>query len=123
MLHEINGRTHEFVSSVVVVCINENVQDKNVDTVQVTFEELPDAVIKSYIDTGDPYDKAGGYAMQHPLLRPYISTRGNWHTAIGLPTELLRKILIKNGIEVPHNEQKTHEMFTATLLSDLNVVV
>ncbi len=123
MLRAVSGRTHDVVSSVVVVCINDGVQDKDVDTVQVTFGKLPEDIIASYIATDDPYDKAGGYAKQHPLLRPYISTQGNAHTGIGLPTELLRKLLIKNGIEVPNNELKTNELFRATLLSDFNIVV
>lgn len=46
------------------------------------------AEVEAYIDTGDPFDKAGAYAIQHPGFRPVAALQGSEANVIGLPTAM-----------------------------------
>ena len=61
----------------------------------VTFNELSDEVIKSYINSGKYIGKAGGYGIQDgfPLVK---KIDGDYDNVVGLPTQKIKNIL--NGI-------------------------
>jgi hypothetical protein len=44
-----------------------------------------DEEINAYVQTGDPLDKAGAYAIQHPEFRPVVSLEGCFASVMGLP--------------------------------------
>ena len=55
---------------------------------------IPEETILEYINTDEPYDKAGGYAIQG-FMAGYISRiNGNYHNVVGLPLEKLKNLLI-----------------------------
>jgi septum formation protein len=56
--------------------------------------------IAAYIDTGDPFDKAGAYAIQHPEFRPVQGLRGCISGVMGLPLADLRDLLSEFGLTV-----------------------
>ncbi len=63
------------------------------NTNSVTFAELPDAFIKAYWESGEPQDKAGGYAVQG-IMAQYISRiSGSYSGIMGLPLFELREAL------------------------------
>lgn len=100
LLRDFSNQTHELICSVAVVCLAENYQKVLTDTSYVTFDELPESLIDEYVATGTTYDKAGGYAIQHPLIAPYIKHfDGRLDTIIGLPTNLVAEMLQDFGIE------------------------
>ena len=77
----------------------------------------------SYIATGDPYDKAGGYAKQHPLLSPLVtSIEGDPFTVTGLPFALLGRMLSRHGIHVPRTNQQIAKLYYQTDLSSQNII-
>ncbi len=123
MLHRLSGQTHQVVTSVIVVCINDDVREGVVSTVDVTFKQLSEELINNYVATGDPYDKAGGYAREHPLLKPYITTHGDLHAVNGLSTIELRKLLEKHGILVPNDQSKTEYLFENARPTDPNYLM
>ena len=93
MLKELSGREHRVLTAVVLkheatldVIVNENV---------VRFRELADAEIAHYVATGEPYDKAGGYAIQGRAAAFIPEIRGSYTGVMGLPlyetASLLRK--------------------------------
>ena len=51
----------------------------------VPMRPYSDDEIKAYVQTGDPMDKAGGYAIQHPDFQPVESMRGCYASVMGLP--------------------------------------
>jgi len=51
----------------------------------VEMRDYSDAEIEAYLDTGDPMDKAGAYAIQHPGFRPVVNMAGCFACVIGLP--------------------------------------
>jgi septum formation protein len=122
MLQSLSGRTHQVVTSVVLVCLDDKVREGEATTVDVTFQDIPKNVIDAYVATGDPYDKAGGYARQHPLLSPLVTMHGDPHAVTGLSTRVLRTLLEKHGIPVPFNEEKTQELFIQAGLSGQRIL-
>ena len=60
---------------------------------KMDVEEMSDEEIYAYIDTGEPYDKAGAYAVQG-LFAPYVNgIRGDYYNIVGLPLNKLYKVL------------------------------
>lgn len=123
MLRLISGRTHQAFGSVVLVSPAHGVRDADAAEVHIEVAEIPESVMDAYIATGDPYDKAGGYARRHPLIAPYFTVHGDTHVLTGLSTKQLRALLEKHGIEVPNDEVKTNELFEKSSFADLRVIV
>jgi septum formation protein len=67
MLTSLSGRTHKVMTGVSI--ISKEKEESFDDTTEVTFEKLSRAEIELYIDTFNPYDKAGSYGAQDCLPR------------------------------------------------------
>ncbi len=65
------------------------------------MRDYSDGEIEDYIATGDPFDKAGGYAIQHPTFAPVARIEGCLSGVIGLPLGVLRRLLTAHGLVVP----------------------
>jgi septum formation protein len=83
MLKELSGCEHRVLTAVVLkhestldVIVNENV---------VRFRELGDGEIQEYVATGEPYDKAGGYAIQGRAAAFIPEILGSYTGVMGLP--------------------------------------
>ena len=63
---------------------------------RVIFRELTDTQIEGYLDTGEPFDKAGSYAIQGIGAFMVRSIEGSYTTVVGLPlcelVELLERV-------------------------------
>ena len=57
-----------------------------------------DEEIDQYIATGDPFDKAGAYGIQHPDFRPIAELDGCYLNVVGLPLCLLDQLLREAGV-------------------------
>lgn len=66
----------------------------------VTMRAYSDAEIDAYIATGDPFDKAGGYAIQHEGFHPVERIDGSYSNVVGLPVETLKPMLGRIGHDV-----------------------
>ena len=64
------------------------------------MRELTDMEISNYVDTKEPYDKAGGYGIQGKgsLLIDHID--GDYFNVVGLPLVQLYKELSENGVNI-----------------------
>jgi predicted house-cleaning NTP pyrophosphatase (Maf/HAM1 superfamily) len=82
MLRKLRGRTHE-VQSVIVFRRGD---DEMIDVVTsaVVMRDYSDDEIEAYIASGDPFDKAGSYAVQHEIFQPVQEIRGCPLNVIGL---------------------------------------
>ena len=68
------------------------------DRAQVFFNPFPDSVIEDFIKNGDPLGRAGGFGVQHPILRPYVrKVEGDEEAIVGMPIHLLKKLLTEAG--------------------------
>jgi septum formation protein len=70
----------------------------------VIMRSYADDEIERYIASGDPFDKAGGYAIQHEGFRPAAQIDGSQSNVVGLPLELLRRMLAEAGYPLPGGE-------------------
>ena len=123
MLLRISGRTHQVVTGVALININNNVLQSFADTAHITFGVLPIDVIDAYIATNDPYDKGGGYTMQHPLLKPYITQiTGDPMTIIGLPLRRVHSMLVSRGFVIPYTAKQSEERFLTSTHQDLRIL-
>lgn len=59
----------------------------------VRMRDFSDAEIEAYIASGDPFDKAGGYAIQNDSFQPVASIEGSYSNVVGLPLDELREVL------------------------------
>lgn len=91
MLRRLRGRVHEVQSCVVV---KQGAQEKmEIASSLVLMRDYTDEEIEAYVATGDPFDKAGAYAVQHPGFHPVAEICGCPLNVIGLPLCVLRRQL------------------------------
>lgn len=92
MLRQLSGQTHQVVTAfhIVVADPDGSLSERGeYDITEVTFKSLTDEEIGYYTSTPEPYDKAGGYALQG--LGAFLVERvnGSYSTVIGLPVHLV----------------------------------
>ncbi len=64
-----------------------------VETAYVTFDEMSAQEIEDYISTDEPYDKAGGYAVQGRAALYIAGVTGDWYSVVGLPIHAVKTLL------------------------------
>jgi septum formation protein len=84
----------------------------DVCSVVVPMRNFSIAEMDAYIATGDPLDKAGAYAIQHPKFRPVEKLDGCYATVVGLPlchlVRALRNLGTEISADVPSSCQEHH---------------
>lgn len=92
MLTELSGRTHQVYTGVTIVDENGNTKTFSECTDVTMYENSPEA-IKSYIQSGEPMDKAGAYGIQGlgAVLVEKIS--GDYNNVVGLPLAKVYRVL------------------------------
>ena len=83
MLRELSGRTHEVLTAIALTTAR-GVQSC-LSRSQVTFRAIATAEAHAYWDTGEPHDKAGGYAIQGRAAVFVADLRGSYSGVMGLP--------------------------------------
>ncbi len=84
MLQKLSGKSHEVITGV-VICTPEK-EIAFTETTQVQFHSLTREQIIFYVDQYQPYDKAGGYAIQEWIGVVGIqSIKGDFYNVMGLP--------------------------------------
>ncbi len=74
----------------------------------VRMRDYSDMDIDRYIASGDPMDKAGGYAIQNKEFHLVANLEGCYTSAIGLPLCYLTKTLTKIGVQLPDMQRKCY---------------
>ena len=83
MLRILSGRTHEVISSVALISAGRELESTVITTVR--FANLDDAEIAAYIATGEPFGKAGAYAIQGRAAAFVAHLSGSYSGVMGLP--------------------------------------
>lgn len=100
MLRLLSGRTHKVVSAI-AVHDSETGKTKTASvTSEVEFRELTDREIRAYINTGEPFDKAGAYAIQGKAGTFVRAIKGCYSNIVGISVFKLAEMLKEFGIEV-----------------------
>jgi septum formation protein len=98
MLRALRGRDHLVVTAFVLLPLDGGVPFQQLVKTVVTMRDYTDEEIEAYIATGDPFDKAGSYAIQHPIFRPVASLNGSFTNVVGLPVDEVRAALVQVGV-------------------------
>jgi septum formation protein len=95
MLRMLRGQTHDVVTAVALMPPGQRSILGRQPLTRVTMRSYTDAEIEASIARGDPFDKAGAYAIQDSAFRPVERYEGCYCNVVGLPlwplVEMLRK--------------------------------
>ncbi|MBZ0309821.1 MAG: Maf family protein [Anaerolineae bacterium] len=103
MLQQLRGRTHQVFTAVTVLDTLTGRLEQEIAVTDVPMRNYTDAEILAYIASGDPFDKAGGYAIQNTAFHPVKTRTGCYANVIGLPLCHLLKILRRMELPVLHD--------------------
>jgi septum formation protein len=98
MLLRLSGRTHQVYTGFAVCCKARKRLFSQVVKTDVIFKELSDEEIRWYIHTPEPFDKAGGYAIQGIGTFLVRSIHGSYTNVVGLPVCEVIEFLLKEGL-------------------------
>jgi septum formation protein len=97
MFRHYSGREHEVVTGIAVLRLPEGTLRVEHETTRVTFASMSEEEIADYIASGEPFDKAGAYAIQGRGGRYVTRIEGCYFNVMGLPLERLYRILREMG--------------------------
>lgn len=92
MLSSLSNNTHSVITGVSIIT-PDNKEDTFFTETKVSFNPLTQEMIESYIATGDPFDKAGGYGIQNLPNNFVRCIEGDYNNIVGLPVKDVEKHL------------------------------
>jgi septum formation protein len=96
ILRTLSGRTHNVHTAVTVA---DGVTSRTiVESARVTLQPLGEALIEWYLDTGEPFGKAGAYAVQGHGSVLVTGVRGLMSGVVGLPLGPVAALLAEFGV-------------------------
>ena len=99
MLRALRGHTHQVYTGLAVCRSQEDDLVSDLCITDVPMRDYSDEEMLAYIASGDPLDKAGAYAIQHPNFHPVENISGCFASVMGLPLCHLARSLKKLGLE------------------------
>jgi MAF protein len=105
MLTRLRGRSHQVFTAITLIDLGTGRLVADLASTDVPMRDYSDEEMKAYIATGDPFDKAGGYAIQHNGFNPVARMTGCYANVVGLPlchvTRSLRALGVESPADVP----------------------
>jgi septum formation protein len=101
MLRLLRGRSHLVYTGITLIHLAAGRTTHEVAATKVSMRDYAEAEIAAYIASGDPMDKAGAYAIQHPQFRPVAALDGCYANVVGLPLCQLACALHDMGVAMP----------------------
>ena len=98
MLRRLRGRIHQVYTALAALRVADDTLLTDWCCTNVPMRKYSDQEMMAYIDTGDPLDKAGSYAIQYAGFNPVEELRGCYANVVGLPLCHLTRTLIKLGV-------------------------
>ncbi len=109
MLKRLRGHKHQVYTGLAVLKIGDGRLIKDLCVTDVPMRNYSDEEVNAYVRTGDPLDKAGAYAIQHPQFQPVENFSGCFASVMGLPmchlVRVLHKLDVTPNGDVPANCQ------------------
>jgi septum formation protein len=97
MLEKLSGHAHAVVTGVALIRLPDAERFTFVESTLVHFAALSAEEISRYLATGEPYDKAGAYAIQGRAGRYIPRIEGCYFNVVGLPLARLQQALTALG--------------------------
>ena len=98
MLRRLAGATHQVITT--VWCVSAGFEQHAVSRSEVTFAALSQAEIAAYVASGEPFGKAGGYAIQGYAASFVSQLVGSYSGVMGLPLHETAQLLRCSGVIV-----------------------
>jgi septum formation protein len=93
MLRLLSGRTHQVHTGICLVRAPDGIEALRHETTLVSFRDLDEKEIRQYVESGEPSDKAGAYAIQGLASKFVTRISGCYSNVVGLPIALVYEIL------------------------------
>jgi len=103
MLKRLRGHTHQVYTGIALLRLSDELLLKDLCVTNVVMRDYSDEEIFAYVQTGDPLDKAGAYAIQHPQFQPVVSLNGCYASVMGLP--VCHVILLMRKMDIQPNTE------------------
>lgn len=101
MLKDLQGGSHQVYTGVTIAWKYRNMASMYAtfsECTDVTMYTMTDEEIKTYVDSGEPMDKAGAYAIQGLCAAHIQGICGDYNNVVGLPVGRLCQELKKRGL-------------------------
>ena len=99
-LKTLSGNTHKVITAYVFKNISKNILIKEIVVSEVKFFDLDDETINWYLDTGEPFDKAGAYGIQGYGRILVEKINGDFYSIMGFPISNFLENLRKIGYKI-----------------------
>lgn len=110
MLKRLSGRRHYVYTGVAIIYGTEKSEVYEFyEKTEVEFHSLTDSEITDYINTGEPFDKAGAYGIQEKGMLLVKSINGDFYNVMGLPISTVSRKL--RELELTENSVKEEENY------------
>ncbi len=106
MLEKLSGRTHSVITGVALIRLPDTERREFIETTHVQFGALDEEEIVRYLSSGEPFDKAGAYAIQGRAGRYIPRIEGCYYNVVGLPLARLCNALTELGWSEEHVQKK-----------------
>lgn len=117
MLTTLRNRVHQVHTAIAVTAPNSDEIILDISSTDVPMRNYSDDEIAAYVASGDPFDKAGGYAIQNTDFYPVRTLTGCKASVMGLPVCHVVRAFAKVGLHPTQNVPATCQ---AALTFDCN---
>jgi len=102
MLSRLRGRIHHVHTGITLLDAETQQSTTLVVTTEVVMRDYTDDEINAYIASGDPFGKAGSYAIQNRAFHPVERVQGCYTNVVGLPICMVCRLLAERGLFAAH---------------------
>ncbi len=99
-LARLSGRTHRVMTAVALASASGRVRSSALSVSTVRFAPMPEHAIAAYVASGEPFGKAGAYAIQSRVAAWIERIAGSYSGIMGLPLHETARLLLDAGVEL-----------------------
>lgn len=115
MLTALNGKSHTVITGFTILDTDTGKRISRSVKTRVWFNTLSSVEIEAYVRTGEPLDKAGGYAIQGLGALLVKRIQGDYLNVVGLPLSAIVEYLKKFGVHVLGKEKTDYYLYRSTV--------
>jgi len=106
MIQQLNGNRHQVFTGYTICNLTRDTTITDMEQTDVYFKRLSQSEIEWYLQTDEPYDKAGAYAIQGLGMFLVQKIKGSYTNVVGLPVCEVMDRLYQAGVIEPHSGKR-----------------